>query len=34
MSINDVLTEKDLERGLVLTCVGYPETDVELEFDV
>lgn len=32
MSMNDVLTEKDLEAGLVLTCVGYAETDVELEF--
>jgi ring-1,2-phenylacetyl-CoA epoxidase subunit PaaE len=32
MSINEVLTEKDLHDGLVLTCVGYAETDVELEF--
>lgn len=32
MSNNEVLTEKDLENGLVLTCVGYAETDVELEF--
>lgn len=32
MSINDVLTEKDLEEGLVLTCVGYAETDLELAF--
>jgi ring-1,2-phenylacetyl-CoA epoxidase subunit PaaE len=32
MSINDVLTNKDLENGLVLTCVGYPETDIELDF--
>ncbi|HEX8334682.1 MAG TPA: 2Fe-2S iron-sulfur cluster-binding protein [Segetibacter sp.] len=31
MSINDVLTDKDLEKGLILTCVGYPETDVELQ---
>lgn len=30
MSINEVLTEKDLQEGLVLTCVGYAETDVEL----
>jgi ring-1,2-phenylacetyl-CoA epoxidase subunit PaaE len=30
MSVNEVLTEADLEQGLVLTCVGYPETDVEL----
>lgn len=32
MSANDVLTEKDLSDGLVLTCVGYAETDVELQF--
>lgn len=32
MSVNDVLTEKDLLQGLVLTCVGYAETDVELQF--
>jgi len=32
MSINEVLTEKDLLEGLVLTCVGYAETDVELNF--
>jgi ring-1,2-phenylacetyl-CoA epoxidase subunit PaaE len=32
MSVNDVLTEKDLQAGLVLTCVGYAETDVELQF--
>jgi len=31
MSKNEVLTEKDLAEGLVLTCVGYAETDVELE---
>ncbi|GGB19378.1 flavin reductase family protein [Puia dinghuensis] len=31
MSINEVLTEKDLQAGLVLPCVGYAETDVELE---
>ena len=34
MTINDVLTPKDLEEGLILTCVSYPETDVELTFDV
>lgn len=33
MTINDVLTPKDLENGLILTCVSYPETDVELTFD-
>jgi len=31
MSKNEVLTEKDLEAGWVLTCVGYAETDLELE---
>jgi ring-1,2-phenylacetyl-CoA epoxidase subunit PaaE len=30
MSYNEVLTEQDLAQGLVLTCVGYAETDVEL----
>lgn len=32
MSINEVLTDKDLGEGLVLTCVGHAETDVELRF--
>jgi len=32
MSINEVLTEKDLQEGLILTCVGYAETDLELNF--
>jgi ring-1,2-phenylacetyl-CoA epoxidase subunit PaaE len=32
MSNNEVLTDKDLQEGLVLTCVGYAETDVELEY--
>ncbi len=32
MSNNEVLTEKDVASGWVLTCVGYAETDVELEF--
>jgi ring-1,2-phenylacetyl-CoA epoxidase subunit PaaE len=31
LSINQVLTEKDLAKGLILSCVGYAETDVELE---
>lgn len=31
MSINEVLTDRDLDQGLVLTCVGYAETDVVLE---
>jgi len=34
MTINDVLTPADLQQGLILTCVAYPETDVELTFDV
>lgn len=32
MSYNEVLTESDLQKGLILTCVGYAETDVELVF--
>lgn len=32
MSRNEVLTERDIQSGLVLTCVGYAETDVELKF--
>lgn len=31
MSINEVLTQQDLEKGLVLTCVGYATSDVELK---
>ncbi|GAB3892231.1 ferredoxin--NADP reductase [Spirosoma agri] len=27
MTINDVLTERDLREGWVLTCTGYPESD-------
>ncbi|MDB5246213.1 MAG: hypothetical protein JWQ40_607 [Segetibacter sp.] len=34
MSINDVLTPKDLQEGLILTCVAYPETDVELTYEM
>jgi ring-1,2-phenylacetyl-CoA epoxidase subunit PaaE len=30
MRKNEVLTERDIAEGLVLTCVGYAETDVEL----
>jgi ring-1,2-phenylacetyl-CoA epoxidase subunit PaaE len=33
MSKNDVLMEDDLRAGLVLTCVGYAETDLELELE-
>jgi ring-1,2-phenylacetyl-CoA epoxidase subunit PaaE len=32
MSINEVLTDRDLKAGLVLTCVGYAQTDIELSF--
>jgi ring-1,2-phenylacetyl-CoA epoxidase subunit PaaE len=32
MTNNEVLTDKDLGKGLVLTCVGYAATDVQLEF--
>ena len=32
MTHNEVLTDKDLAEGLVLTCVGYAETDVELAY--
>ena len=31
MSNNEVLTDKDLQAGLVLTCTGYAATDLELE---
>jgi ring-1,2-phenylacetyl-CoA epoxidase subunit PaaE len=31
MSINDVLTDQDLASGLILTCTGYAQTDLELE---
>jgi hypothetical protein len=27
------LTDDDLKEGLVLTCVGYAESNVELNFD-
>ncbi|OJY99853.1 MAG: hypothetical protein BGP13_08985 [Sphingobacteriales bacterium 40-81] len=32
MSMNDVLTEKDMKAGLILTCVGYAVTDIVLEY--
>lgn len=33
MTINDVLTERDLAQGWVLTCTGYPDSDgVVIEF--
>ena len=33
MSINEVLTQKDIEEGYRLTCVGYAETDLVLELE-
>jgi ring-1,2-phenylacetyl-CoA epoxidase subunit PaaE len=33
MTINEVLTENDLREGLVLPCVGYAGTDVELTYE-
>lgn len=32
MTNNEVLTEKDLTDGLVLTCVGYAGTDIVLDY--
>ncbi|MFT3747599.1 MAG: ferredoxin--NADP reductase [Agriterribacter sp.] len=32
MSKNDVLTEKDMKTGLILTCVGYAVTNIILEY--
>lgn len=32
MTINDVLTPTDLQSGLILTCVSYPETDLDITF--
>ncbi|MFT3702359.1 MAG: iron-sulfur cluster-binding domain-containing protein [Agriterribacter sp.] len=34
LSMNDVLTEEDLRKGLILTCVGYAVTDVVLSYEV
>jgi ring-1,2-phenylacetyl-CoA epoxidase subunit PaaE len=31
MSNNEVLTDKDVQNGLVLTCTGYATSDLELE---
>ena len=33
MSMNEVLTEEDLAKGLVLTCVGFAATDSEISFE-
>jgi len=32
MSTNEVLTEKDLQQGLTLTCVGYAATDITISY--
>lgn len=34
MTHNEVLTDRDVSQGLVLTCVGYAETDVELDYNI
>lgn len=34
MSINEVLTDDDLAKGLVLTCVGYAASDLKLRFEI
>ena len=34
MTINEVLTESDLREGLVLPCVGYAGTDIELTYEI
>ena len=33
MSMNEVLTDNDIAKGLVLTCVGFAATDAELSFE-
>jgi ring-1,2-phenylacetyl-CoA epoxidase subunit PaaE len=32
MSMNEVLTDQDIEQGWILTCVGYAASDVSLSF--
>jgi ring-1,2-phenylacetyl-CoA epoxidase subunit PaaE len=32
MSVNDVLTNRDLSNGYILTCTGHPETNVEITY--
>ena len=32
MGKNDILTQKDLDRGFVLTCTGHPASDVILDY--
>lgn len=35
LAVNEVLTDADLEQGLVLTCVGYPVTEkVRIEIEI
>ncbi|HYH57268.1 MAG TPA: 2Fe-2S iron-sulfur cluster-binding protein [Anseongella sp.] len=35
MAVNEVLTEADIEQGLVLTCVGYPAAEkVRIEIEI
>lgn len=31
---NDILTDKDLQKGLVLTCTGHPVTDIVLDYTI
>lgn len=33
MGVNDILTDKDIASGLILTCVGYAVTDVEISYE-
>ncbi len=32
MTQNDILTQKDMDNGLVLTCTGHPTTDIVLDY--
>jgi len=34
MTQNDILTQKDLDGGLVLTCTGHPATDIVLDYTI
>ena len=33
MSMNEVLTDNDIAKGLGTTCVGFAATDAELSFE-
>lgn len=33
MSYNEVLTDKDISSGRILTCTGYAQSDIVLDFD-